>query len=185
MPPKRAAIQKVALVMVVITTMMVAAAATFSYFSYTNPGTQPVVVSSSAYISQSTSTTSTTSQETASTSQQCVITGQANGFDLRIVWDSNQTPIAGAFVNATSEPDSVNGQPCGEPKSQYFTTSGSQEWYSLGAYDIGRYSVLINYSGQSYTLAGGLAPLSTTCASLYLPSGRTNVTISSMSTACR
>lgn len=130
------------------------------------------------------SSSSTSPLQTTSTSEQCVITGQADGFDLRVIWDSNQTPVVGAMVNATTHPDSVNGQPCGQPQSQYFTTSGGREWYSLGTYNIGGYSILVKYSGQSYTLTAGLSPLSTTCASLYLPSGRTNVTIAYLSSTC-
>jgi len=113
--------------------------------------------------------------ETSSTFQ-CSITGQPGGFFIRVVYDSNQTPVAGAAVNATSLADYCNNIPATVPSTSRFTTSSSTEWYSLPYENIGGYSISVAYSGQIYTLSANTAPLSITCASISLPSGNVNVT---------
>jgi hypothetical protein len=141
-----------------------------------------VYTTSTTVDSDSTATSIVTSSTT--TSIGCVITGQSGPFFLRVVWDSNQTTVVGAHVEATTRPASVNGYPCSKPSTKNFTTASNTEWYSLATQDEAGYSLVINYSGQTYNFTAGLAPLSVTCASLYIPSGKTNVTITGFQTAC-
>jgi hypothetical protein len=97
-----------------------------------------------------------------------------------VISDSNQTPIAGAQVAATNDPAY-----CGSDTSTVtvaantqttatFTTNGT-EWYSLNSLNNAGYSFVIKYSDNSYNFTAALAPLSETCATLFIPSGRTSV----------
>lgn len=49
----------------------------------------------------------------------------------------------------------------------------------------GGYSFMVKYSGQNYTITADLRPVSLTCATLFLPSGRTNITISEFQSICK
>ena len=55
-------------------------------------------------------------------------------------------------------------------------TDGNTVWYSLPGQDNEGYTFGVRYQGQTYGFSIVLEPLSTTCATLYLPSGVTNVT---------
>ncbi len=117
------------------------------------------------------------------TSTACVITGQPGGFFIRVVNDANETPVAGATVMATDEPATCNGAPATSQGTTTFTT-GNTEWHSLDSQNIAAYSFFIVYSGRSYTFTADLRPVSVTCASLYVPSGESNVTTSAFQATC-
>jgi len=144
----------------------------------------PVQVYTTSTTTNSTSTATSIVTSSTTTSIECVITGQPGPFFLRVVWDSNQTPVAGARVEATTLPASVNGYPCSNPSTEDFTTASNTKWYSLGTQNEAGYSLTVSYSGQTYNFTAGLAPLSVTCASLSVPSGKTDVTINGLQTAC-
>jgi len=108
----------------------------------------------------------------------CVITGQPGGAYLRILSDSALTPVTGAVVTAEHHQAAcvLNGvEYTNTATTQTFTTNGS-EWIFLDPTNDGSYSFIVQYSGHSYAFTAGLGPLTTTCATLYVPSGRTNVT---------
>jgi len=115
----------------------------------------------------------------------CVISGQPAGMFLRIVSDSG-TPVASAQVTATHKEADVN---CGGvlytgiSVATSFTTNGNM-WYALDATNAGTYSFGVIYSGHAYDLSAQLEPVSVTCATLYVPSGRTNVTSTEFETTC-
>jgi len=143
--------------------------------SSTTPSVVTTIINSTVFPFSTISVSSNTSQTACTT----VLPSGENPLFLRVVSDANQTPIAGARVTATH--DVITG--CyGSPRTTTrvtlaFTTSNA-EWYSLDTFLSGPYSMVVAYSGHSYSLSsdGGSAE-SATCLSLYLPSGRTNATI--------
>ena len=133
---------------------------------------------------------STSSSESTQQSLTCVISGQPGDMFLRVISDSNQTPVGGARVTATNEPAS-----CGSAYSTVtvaantqttvmFTTRSSAEWYPLSGENNAGYMFVVTYEGQTYSFTALLRPLSATCATLYLPSGNTNVSIEGFQTSC-
>ena len=154
-------------------------------FAVTSSNRQlPVQVYTTSTVNNSTSTAKSRATSSTTTSIECVITGQPGPFFLRVVWDSNQTPVAGARVEATTQPASVNGYPCSNPSTEDFTTTSNTKWYSLGTQNEAGYSLTVSYSGQTYNFTAGLEPLSVTCATLSIPSGKADVTIIGFQTAC-
>jgi hypothetical protein len=131
------------------------------------------------------STYSTTSIATRST---CVSPGlgQNGPIPLRVVSDSNQAPIAGAQVTATSQAltFACNGSVQAMSQTRQTFTTNNTEWYSLNNQNNGSYSIAVEYSGQSYNFAAYLKPLSVVCASLYIPSGTTNITAFEFQSTC-
>ena len=107
----------------------------------------------------------------------CVDTGPPGGLFLRVLSDSTMTPFVGANVTATNKPLFCgNGYPLDNNVTIIFTT-GTTEWYSLyGQGPDASFSVAVQDAGQNYTFTAVLHPEAATCATLYLPSGRTNVT---------
>jgi hypothetical protein len=67
--------------------------------------------------------------------------------------------------------------------TQTFTTNGTQ-WTSLDTTNGGTYSFTVQYSGHAYTFTADLRPVSLTCTTLYVPSGRTNGTITTFGMSC-
>ena len=115
----------------------------------------------------------------------CIIAGQPAGMFLRIVSDSG-APVAGAQVTATHKEadDYCNGVLyTGISATTSFTTNGTT-WYALDATNAGTYSFGVTYSGHTYGLSAQMEPVSVTCATLYVPSGRTNVTSTEFKTTC-
>jgi len=131
-----------------------------------------------------TSTITSISNRIQTTQTTCNIVGQPGDFYLRILSDGTAQPLAGVKVTATNTPALCNGTPAGSQNAQTFTTDGT-EWTRLYGYNNAGYSIVASYSGQNYSLSGELRPVSITCATLYLPSGRTNVTIFEMQTVCK
>jgi hypothetical protein len=97
-------------------------------------------------------------------------------FSLRVVSDSNQTPASGAQVTATSIPASYLPANCQGTQTTFKFTTNDTEWYSLPANWYGGFSLVVRYSGQSYSFTVSLPVESLTCSSLYVPSGMTNAT---------
>ena len=130
-----------------------------------------------------------TSPTPVTTTTFCSITGQAGGAFLRILSDSTQVPVVGAQVSAANKPAycGSNSYTTDSPATSQTTitfTTNSTEWYSLNTLNNAGYSFVVKYSGQSYTLTIDLRPVSTTCATLLVPSGHTNSTITELQTAC-
>ena len=142
-------------------------------------------VQTQTVVSQSTLTVTSTSTITqTSTSFQCIISGEPAGIFVRVLSDSSQTPVAGALVIATNEPASCGTSLATGQRTINFTTSAATQWYPLNSNDNLGYSFLVAYSGQTYTFHATLRPVSVTCATLYVPSGRTNTTITEFQGSC-
>ena len=140
------------------------------------------VTSNASSTSSSSSAASTTPTQT--TTYQCIITGQPGGLFLRILSDSDQTPVAGATMKATNQPAYCNNSPANVQTTTTFTTTAGTQWYSLDSQNDAGYSFVVTYFGQTYTFQASLRPASLTCATLYVPSGRTNVTITEFENSC-
>ena len=152
-----------------------------------NPSGSSTVTTTSSLLNSPSSTTSSTlypnpggSSTVSTTSSQqsiiCIISGQPGPMFLRVVSDSNQTPIAGAQVTATNNAAYCGSLPASGQTTVTFTTNGT-EWYSLSAENNAGYSFVVEYSGHVYNFTARLAPVSATCATLFIPSGRTSVSI--------
>jgi hypothetical protein len=59
-----------------------------------------------------------------------------------------------------------------------------QEWYSLSTSNDYAYSFVIQYAGQTYNFTAPLEPVSVTCATLFVPSGKTSVSILAFQMSC-
>jgi hypothetical protein len=123
------------------------------------------------------------SSETSTESTSCSISSEPGPFLLRIISDSNQTPVVGAQVMATNNPIFCGDSPARTQVTLAFTTNGT-EWYSLSGEDNLGYSIVITYSGQTYTFTERLQPVSVTCTTYFIPSGITNVTTSGPLSTC-
>jgi hypothetical protein len=168
---RRRALGRTAVVLGIIVVMVVAAIGVLVIANQVNPG-GPVRLHTQSSTTGPPSTTST------GTNTSCVITGQPGGAYLRILSDSTLTPVTGAVVTAEHRPAAcaLNGvEYTNTATNMTFTTNGT-EWMSLDTTNDGSYSFTVQYSGHTYAFTAGLGPLATTCATLYVPSGRTNVT---------
>ena len=107
----------------------------------------------------------------------CSDVGPPGGLYLRVLSESTGSPVEGANVTATNTPVYCDdGEPLDSNVTVIFTT-GSTEWYSIyGEGPDNSFAVTVDYAGQSHHFVADLTPESATCATLYLPSGRTNVT---------
>jgi hypothetical protein len=117
------------------------------------------------------------------TSTSCSSSSQPGAFLLRILSDSNQTPIVGAQVMATNSPVFCGASPVTPQVTIAFTTNGTA-WYSLSGENNLGYSVVVTYSGQTYTFTERLQPALVTCTTYFVPSGITNVTTAEPQSAC-
>ena len=128
-------------------------------------------------------TTTTTSMgsivKTYSGPTTCRYPGQPAGMSLRVLFDSTNSQVSGAQVTVTHNPGG-----CTPQSVQTFTTNSSTEWYPLDSSNGGNNSILVLYSGRSYNLAAQLRPVSMTCATIFIPSDKTNITISEFQTTC-
>ena len=131
-----------------------------------------------------TTITSTSTEAETSTSFECTITGEPAGVFFRVLSDSNQTPVAGALVVATNQPADCGTSQATAERTVNLTTSAATQWYPLDSNDNFGYSFLVAYSGQTYAFQASLRPASVTCATLYVPSGKTNVTITEFQGSC-
>ena len=121
------------------------------------------------------------------TSITCAIAGQPAGIRLRVAFDTNQTPVVGAQVYATHREadDYCNGvlNP-GLLIRTSFITNATTNWESLDSTNGGTYTFMIVYSNQKYSFSAQLQPISMTCATSFVPSGRLNVTVTEFKTTC-
>jgi hypothetical protein len=113
----------------------------------------------------------------------CISSGGPAGVYLRIISDSTLAAVPGADVTAMNQPLFCGGFPETSQSAVTFTTNGTN-WYPFSGELNGGYSFSVKYSGQFYFFAAVLRPISITCAILFVPSGRTNVTITSGRTSC-
>jgi hypothetical protein len=144
--------------------------------------TQTTTVSPQSNLTETISTT--VAQNSASHgSTICVLLGQPGGLWLRIISDSTSTSIAGAEVTATNQPAFCGSAPETNQTSVMFTTNGT-EWYHFNPLFNGAYSFAIKYSDEFYFFAAVLRPVSQTCVTLYVPSWRTNITITKYGMGC-
>lgn len=111
----------------------------------------------------------------------CTAPGQPMGMFLRIISDQSSTPVAGVNVTAKHAfpiPDCAGGSSSATRSAEYSLVTNGSEWYSLDTFNGGNYSIAASYSGQTYNFTARLGYSTFTCATLYLPSGKTNVTVS-------
>jgi hypothetical protein len=113
----------------------------------------------------------------------CSISGQPEGMLLRILSDSTLRPIIGAQVTATNQPAFCNIFSATKQTTVTFTTYNSI-WYPLDGDNNAGYSFSVSYLGQNYSFKANLLPASVTCATLFIPSGRTNITTVEFQTTC-
>jgi hypothetical protein len=74
---------------------------------------------------------------------------------------------------------------CQGPQTTLRFTTNSTEWYPLNAASWpGGFSLVVKYSGQSYSVTVSLPVMELVCASLYLPSGITNSTFAGVQNTC-
>jgi len=134
-----------------------------------------------------TSTATSTEVVTTYLSTYCIISGQPVGISVRFLNSTTLTPVNGVYVVAVSRPFLCSGSstwtPSGPQTVTIFTTSGS-EWYPLSSDSNAAYSIAAFYAGHSYNFTADLRPVSMTCATLYIPSGQTNVTITEFGMSC-
>jgi len=108
----------------------------------------------------------------------CIYPGQSMRLNLSVRSDSTSAPIYGANVtSAYNFHSSCNNESELGQTTQSFITNGT-EWYNLYGLNDGNYSFIIEYSGHTYNFVAQLRPSVYTCAILFLPSGRSNVTFS-------
>lgn len=113
----------------------------------------------------------------------CSITGQPNGIELRVLSDSALAPVRGVQVKATNLPAHCGESQATQQRTTNFTTT-SKEWYSLPSNNNVGYSFVITYSSQTYNITASLSPITMTCATLFIPSGQSNVTMTEYNTSC-
>ncbi len=203
----RAAVGRMTVVLGMIAVVVIAAAG-LAIEDQAHPGTTTTLssyssssstVATSSLLASSSSTTSSstlypnpggasTTQSTSSLQQSvtCIISGQPGPIFIRVLSDSNQT-VAGAQVAATSEPGYCGSTPAGSQSTVTFTTSSGTEWYPLNSQNSAGYSFVVTYAGQNYSFTAALRPVLATCTTLYVPSGRTSISIvvfQNSSTAC-
>jgi len=141
-----------------------------------------------AKTSTTTITTTLTSTSSVTTQSTCIEPGLINNGPIfvRVASDSNQTPVVGAQVTATSQSltFACDGSVLATSQTRLTFTTNNTEWYSLSGQNDGSYSIAVEYSDQSYNLTANLKPVSVVCASLYIPSGRENITTIVGQSAC-
>lgn len=115
----------------------------------------------------------------------CTDSAPTGPFFLRVLSDSTMEPVPGANVTATNRPVICNGTlPLADNVTVLFTT-GATEWYLLSSDGVdAAWSVTVKYDGQAYSLTENMNIISATCATLFLPSGRTNVTVYGYQSTC-
>jgi hypothetical protein len=138
---------------------------------------------SSASIVVVADSTSTETSQAQQISTSCIIQGQPGALQLRILSDSTLQPLVGANVSATNTPALCNNVPATTHTGMKFTTNGT-DWYYLPTDNEASFSFVVSYSGQIYTLKAGLMPIFVTCATLYVPSGKTNITTTEFQSSC-
>ncbi len=125
----------------------------------------------------------TETTEVGTTSTSCIILGQPGGIMFRVLSDATSEPVSGVAVIAVNTPATCNGSPATNQTVDMFTTNET-EWRSLPSDNNYQYSFVVNYQGRTFTLTATLRPVSLTCATLYVPSGKPNITITEFGNGC-
>jgi hypothetical protein len=117
----------------------------------------------------------------------CVIAGQPGGFHFRLLSYSSSVPVVGANVTAfhIQASDSCNGvfHP-GDLTVAHFQTGGSL-WYWLDDSNAGIYNFTVTYLGHPFSIVSPpMKPITGSCVTLYLPSGRTDSTYVTGGSSC-
>ena len=113
--------------------------------------------------------------QTTTTACTTIYPGQPLGASLRVVNATTLEPVARATVNATAPVSGICGASSPIPISVLITTN-STEWYSLPFINRGTYQIAVTYLGRSYSVTMPLGLSVYNCATLYVPTGQTNVT---------
>jgi len=113
----------------------------------------------------------------------CIISGQPGGLQFRVLSDSTLKPVAGVNLTALNIPAMCGGVPATSQATEMFKTNGT-EWFRFPSDNNYQYDFVANYLGHTYTFTATLRPISLTCATLFVPSGRTNVTITEFQSVC-
>jgi hypothetical protein len=152
--------------------------------TFTLATTQSLTTTEIGPILTTTFTLTTTPSQVLQTTASCSISGQPGGLMLRILSNSTLQPVVGANVSATNTPASCDNTPATKQITMKFTTNGTV-WYSLPTDNDASYSFVVSYSNQNYNFNATLAPVSLICATLYLPSGKTNITNNGFQSTCK
>ena len=120
-------------------------------------------------------TTIVTPTQSTSESTECTILAEGGPLYLSVLNDSSKAPVVGAQVNATNDPSTCDHRSLDNNYTVLFTT-GSSESYLIGGGQDSSFSLSVSYAGHAYDFKVTLAIEAATCITLYLPSGRTNVT---------
>jgi hypothetical protein len=141
----------------------------------------------STIVSVETTTATATEFVTSYTSIYCTITGQPGGISVRFLNSSTMAPIAGVYVVALNKSFSCGGGAApspATPQTVTIFTTNETEWYPLSSESNAAYLIAAFYAGHSYNFTASLRPVSFTCATLLIPSGQTNVTITTFGMSC-
>lgn len=163
-----------------------------SLTSHPNTSTSSSASASTTLTTSSTATSSNASASTASTTRilavsltnstsLCTFPSGSGAVLLRVLSDSDSTPVAGALVTTSYEfpYTCVPGANVASTTSQAFEsfTTTSTEWYYFSGLNEGTFSFSVEYGGQTYDLTasqGGFAAY--TCVTLEIPSGAVDTT---------
>ena len=75
----------------------------------------------------------------------------------------------------SDEPAALCGSGLATNRETLLLVTNSSEWYPLaGENDLG-YSFAVNFADRGYDFTASTAPVSITCATRYIPSGRTSI----------
>jgi hypothetical protein len=145
-----------------------------SYSTATIAVTTPITTTLSYSVSSNNPSVESSSDSHSSAT--CVILGQPGGLILKILSDLTSQPVKNADVSAIATgSEACNGISSTTQSSIQFETNGTSS-YDLPTSDFYSYSFVIKYSNQDFRFNATLSPILTTCATLYVPSGKTNVT---------
>jgi hypothetical protein len=110
--------------------------------------------------------------------------GQPGGAFLRVLNDSTSLPASGVSVTAVEHGYSSNCDVATASAFDWQTTyafvTNNTKWYPLNTLDAEGYLFTVVYSSHAYLFVAQLGPVINTCATLYLPSGKTNITSSGL-----
>ena len=120
-------------------------------------------------------TTIITLAPSTSESTECTILAVGGPLYLSVLNDSSKAPVVGAKVNATNVPSMCDHRSLDNNFTVLFTTGDSRS-YLIGGGSDSSFSIAVHYTGHTYDFLVQLAIEAATCATLYLPSGRTNIT---------
>ena len=167
-------------VVAVVLVILVAGSLVAGYFAGSSVRSTVTSTSTSVEVSNSTTTETVTSY----TLSYCIVTGTPGPIYVRFLNSSTMAPVAGVYVVAvTTVWYCSNSSSTASRTVSVFTTNGT-EWYQLPTVNHPVYSIAAFYSGHMYNFTAESGPMSTACATLYIPSGQTNATIISASGLC-